>query len=68
MPPWVLHFLVNVVKRCCLVVIKYIKRLEENEQSPIDPWAMDFLTNVVKNSCSITIEYIEKLREKERGW
>ncbi len=63
-PPWVAHFLVHVVKRCCSTIVKYIRLLEKNKQSDISPWALHFFVNVVKNCCSIIIKYIENMQEE----
>ncbi len=29
MPPWVRHFLVHVVKRCAMIVVKWIEDMQE---------------------------------------
>ncbi len=31
-PPWLLHFLVHVVKRCCMIIVKYIDDLQQEEK------------------------------------
>ncbi len=65
-PPWLLHFLVHVVKRCCMTTVKYIKLLEKDKQSGIEPWALDFLINVIKNCCMIVVKYIDDLQQEEK--
>ncbi len=62
-PSWATHFLVHVVKRCCSLVLKYIKVLEKNKNSDIPPWALHFFVNVVKSCCAITIRYVEDVQE-----
>ncbi len=64
MPFWAQHFLIHVVKRCTMVLVKWIDIMKDDSSKSIPPWVQDFLIHVGKMNAMILVRWIDDMKEE----